>query len=94
MSCTQEEELEVYKAPLTEYNQEIISYINEVYDFCLTFYEEDIPQYLIYNPADTSQKIEVIKYCDLLDESGDVFVGWDSYDMIKNILWPNGYGNE
>ena len=89
-SCTQEEEFEV-KSPDIVYSEETQQCIENVYTFCLEIYGEEIPQSLIYIPANTTQKIEVIKYCDLLDKSGDVFPGWDDYDNIKNILWPDGY---
>lgn len=89
-SCTQEEDFET-KSFDVEYNEETQQCIENVYTFCLEIYGEEIPQSLIYTPANTIQKIEVIKYCDLLDKSGDVFPGWDDYDNIKNILWPDGY---
>lgn len=90
MSCTQEEyDLQ----PVQEYTEEQTQCIDNVYTFCLDIYNEEIPQSLIYTPANTIQKIEAIKYCDLLDKSGDVFPGWDDYDNIKNILWPDGYPN-
>lgn len=73
------------------YTSEQLQCITEVYDFCLTFFE--IPAYLLTEQPTTEQMIDVIRYCDLQDRGGDIFCGWDSYDTIKDIIWPNGYAN-
>lgn len=76
-----------------QYDAETLRCINSVYSFCVDFSEKfEIPAYMILENPTIEQEIAVIRYCDLQDESGDVFPGWDEYDTIKDILWPDGYG--
>ena len=77
----------------TRYTSEQMEYLREFYEFCLTFYIEQIPAYMITEEPTTEDMISVVRYCDLLDRSGDIFPEIDGYYEIKNILWPNGYGN-
>ena len=87
------EEPEMYSIETRTYTLEEVKYIDEVYNFCIKFNDMfNIPEYLIFDDPTIKQKLELIKYCDLQDRGGDIFMGWDSYDLIFSILWPNGYG--
>ena len=72
------------------FDAETLRCIDSVYAFCLTFF--DIPASLAQDAPTTEQMLDVIRYCDLQDKGGDIFCGWDEYDTIAPILWPNGYG--
>lgn len=97
-SCTEKNDV-IFDEPLIEsrmsYDSETIRCIHAVYDFCISFNDMfEIPASLLFDEPTIGQMIEVIRYCDLQDQSGDIFVGWDEYDTIKAIIWPNGYGKE
>ena len=87
-SCTNnyEEDFEL-KTRKVQYSPEIQKTIDNFYEFCIEIYSDKIPQSII------NDKIAVIRYCDILDYSGDVIPEMDGYELIENILWPNGYGN-
>lgn len=93
--CTAESDT-LFEEPQVEtrmqYDAETMRCITSVYEFCVLFYE--LPESLTFNAPTTEQMLDVIRYCDLQDEGGDVFPEWDEYDKIKTILWPNGYGKE
>ena len=87
-SCTNyEEDFELPARKAAQYSPEIQKTIDIFYDFCIEIYSEQIPQSII------NDKIETIRFCDLLDYSGDVLLEMDGYELIEDILWPNGYGN-
>ena len=80
-------ELVPQKNMLAKYPPEIQNTIDEFYAFCIEIYSDRIPQSIV------NDKIAVIRHCDLLDYSGDVIPEMDGYELIEDILWPNGYGN-
>lgn len=75
---------EISKVP--RYPSEIQTALEAVYNVCLAIWEDEIPQNII------NDRISTIRYCDLLDSSGDILPEMDEYDVIKDIIWPLGYG--
>ena len=90
-SCSQYADEDLFTAsratPMV-YSEEISTTINTLYNICVEVYGEDIPQNII------NDKLETIRFCDLvLDPYGDFVCELDGYELIEDILWPNGYGN-
>lgn len=89
-ACNTHEELNVetpVKKSISMYPPEVQNAINTIYDACLMTYGDVIPKSII------NDKIETIRFCDILDYSGDILLEMDGYELIEDILWPNGYGN-
>lgn len=94
-SCTQYDFEQEYENVSVEtrsgYTTEQLEAIAVVYESCLMCF--DVPAEMVYENPTVEQKLAVIRYCDLIDESGDVLSEMCEYDIISEILWPNGYGN-
>lgn len=63
-----------------------------IYDVCVQFYWDELPDNLRFERADMEQMLRVIRFCDAIDASGDVLCEMCEYEDICDLLWPNGYG--
>ena len=88
VGCSLNEEIvpEVTETKKTSFSTSIQIIIDHIYDACMAWKGDELPSYII------KDKIAVIRFCDLLDTSGDFVPELDGYENIKHILWPNGYG--
>lgn len=98
-SCSQEDYFEEVSAK--EFQEESVCQYTDlqvastitVYDSCLQIWGEELPDNLRFESPKMEEMLRVIRFCDLLDESGDVLSEMCEYDEIVELLWPNGYGN-
>ncbi len=93
-SCA--DDLEAQEKVETRSNLTIIQQkaLNYMYKFCVDNFSEELKQasYDFENPTN-EEKISVIRFCDYcLDEKGDFLCEQSEYDEIREILWPNGFG--
>jgi hypothetical protein len=67
--------------------------LNKIYDFCVEFYGKELGEaaYLFERPTN-EEKIAVIRFSDYCCDNGDTICEIPDYDEIREILWPNGYG--
>ena len=70
--------------------------LRKIYKVCLQCYSEELSARFgeLKETESFEKMLEVVRYCDMLDTSGDFMPELDGYDEIAELLWPNGYGND
>lgn len=78
-----------------QYDNSVLETLKEIYGICLECYSEELSARFgeLTEKESFEKMLEVVRYCDMLDTSGDFMPELDGYDEIAELLWPNGYGN-